>query len=281
MRLGIFAKTFAGAAPGPVLAAVASAGFSTAQYNMACSGLEAMPAAVPASAVAAIESAAAVHRVAIAAVSGTYNMIHPDPAVRALGHQRLEVLAAAAAAMPVRLITLCTGTRDAGDQWRAHPDNDNAGAWADLLASMANAAAIAERHDIDLGIEPELGNVVSSAAKARRLIDQIGSSRLKIVLDPANLFERETVERQRDIVAAAIDRLADRIVMAHAKDRNAAGGFITAGQGVLDYPHFLSRLQAAGFNGPLVTHGLAAHEAPEVAVFLRGALAAAGIEATP
>jgi sugar phosphate isomerase/epimerase len=259
------------------LKAVAAAGFSATQYNMACSGLPSMPDAVPESATRAIAAAAVEQGVEIVALSGTYNMIHPDPSVRARGHERLEVLAAAARRLPTRLITLCTGTRDAEDQWRGHPDNETPEAWADLLAAMEIAVGIADRHDVDLGIEPELANVVNSAEKARRLIDEIGSPRLKIVMDPANLFEAETLDRQRDIVSSAIDRLADRIVMGHAKDRTLSGAFTTAGKGVLDYPHYLRRLRAIGFAGPLVTHGLSAGEAPEVAAFLRRTLA----EATP
>ena len=60
--------------------------------------------------------------------------------------------------------------------------------------------------------------------------------------------------------------------MAHAKDRDAIGRFGTAGQGVVDFAHFLSRLKAAGFDGDLVTHGLTAAEAPDVAAFLRRTL---------
>jgi sugar phosphate isomerase/epimerase len=120
--------------------------------------------------------------------------------------------------------------------------------------------------------------VVNSAEKARRLIDQIGSPRLKVVLDPANLFERETLDAQRRIVAAAVDRLADRIIMGHAKDRTSEGQFTTAGKGVLDYGHYLACLKAVGFDGPIVTHGLAADEAPGVSAFLRGQCAAVGIE---
>ncbi|WP_274626326.1 sugar phosphate isomerase/epimerase family protein [Arvimicrobium flavum] len=280
MRLGIFAKTFPGEAPEPVLAAVSAAGFSVAQYNMACSGLPPMPDEIPPGVAAAVGAAAKDRQVEIVALSGTYNMIHPDPAVRAAGHRRLEVLAANAAAMSTRLITLCTGTRDAHDQWRAHPDNDTPEAWADLLASMEVAIGIADRHGVDLGIEPELANVVNSAAKARRLIDELRSSRLRIVFDPANLFEAETIERQLDIVARGIDLLADRIVMGHAKDRDAEGGFVTAGQGVLDYPHYLARLAAGGFDGPMVAHGLAAREAEGVARFLLGVMGAAGVEVT-
>ena len=163
--------------------------------------------------------------------------------------------------------------------WRAHPDNATPEAWRDLVASMATAVAVAEANGVDLGIEPELANVVSSAEAARRLIDEMQSPRLRIVLDAANLFETASLAEQRDIVTRAVDLLADRIVMAHAKDRAADGAFVAAGQGVLDYPHYLAALRRAGFDGPLVTHGLTAGEAPAVGAFLRRALSESGAAA--
>lgn len=281
MKLGIFAKTFPGTDPKTVLRATREAGFSAAQYNMACSGLAAMPDAISEDEARAVREAGLAAGVEIVALSGTYNMIHPDRAVREAGHRRLETLAARAAAMGTRLVTLCTGTRDLHDQWREHPGNHEPDAWRDLLEAMAVAVAIAERHDVDLGIEPELANVVDGAAKARRLVDEIASPRLKIVLDPANLFETAPLEEQRRLVSEAVDLLGDRIAMGHAKDRTAAGGFTTAGQGVLDYPHYLARLKEIGFAGSLVTHGLCADEAPGVSAFLRRALGEAGLEVAP
>lgn len=277
MKLGIFAKTFEGTDPSLVLAAVSEAGFGAVQYNMACCGLPSMPDAVPAGIAEGVAEAARGAGVELVALSGTYNMIHPDPIQRRRGHERLGVVLAAAAAMSAPLVTLCTGTRDPEDQWRGHPGNAGPDAWNDLLRSMDVALRLADRHGIDLGIEPELANVVDSAARARRLIDELASPRLKVVIDPANLFEVEPLQRQRDIVATAIDLLADRIVMGHAKDRTASGGFTTAGDGVLDYPHYLARLKEVGFDGPLVTHGLKASEAKAVATFLRRAVAEAGI----
>lgn len=272
MRLGIFAKTFAGSDPLTVLSVARDAGYAAVQWNMACSGLPAMPDAITPAETAAIRFASATTGVAIAAVSGTYNMIHPDPAVRATGLRRLGQLIDNAAAMGTPMVTLCTGTRHATDQWAHHPDNATPAAWRDLMEEMSKACTMAEAAGIRLGIEPELANVVDSAAAARQLIDSLQSPATAIVLDPANLFEVAAENTRRDLIAAAVDLLADRILMAHAKDRFPDGTFAAAGQGVIDFPDFLARLQAAGFHGDLVTHGLSEAEAPTVAAFLRGLL---------
>ncbi len=273
MQIGVFAKTFAGSDPATVLAAARAAGYRSVQYNMACSGLPSMPDTITREIAAEVVNASRNSGVKIAAVSGTYNMIHPDLAQRALGQTRLAVLIKAASALGTPMVTLCTGTRDPHDQWSGHPDNTSPQAWRELLTEMAQAADLAERHNVRLGIEPELANVVDSATRARQLIDEIASPSLAIVLDPANLFEIATPDQQRALVEQAVDLLGDRIVMAHAKDRDAQGGFATAGQGVVDFAHFIRTLRRAGFDDDLVTHGLTQAEAPAVAAFLAQLLA--------
>jgi sugar phosphate isomerase/epimerase len=211
----------------------------------------------------------------IAALSGTYNMIHPNYAVRRDGLRRLAVVMAAAHDLGVPLVTLCTGTRDPVDQWRHHPDNTDPAAWRDLLAEMEQAIRLAEAHDITLGIEPELANVVASARRARDLLDTMDSRHLAVVLDPANLFERATATERCRAIAQAIDLLGPDIAMAHAKDRAADGSFVAAGKGVIDFPDFVIRLKKIGFAGPLIAHGLPADDAPMVAERLRDILEAA------
>ncbi len=272
MQLGIFAKTFDGKSPGVVLPQVKAAGFTVAQYNMSCSGLAAMPDEIPDAAIADVKAAASASGVTLNAISATYNMIHPDVQEREKGHARLAVIAEAAHDLGIPMVTLCTGSRDAEDQWRHHPDNASAGAWHDLIDSMVVAIGIAERFDVELGVEPELANVVANAVAAKRLIEDCKSPRIKIVLDAANLFETATGSEQRRIVSDAVELLAPHITMAHAKDRAADGSFVAAGTGVLDYPHFIRTLRNSGFDGPLVTHGLTAQEAPQVAALLQRVL---------
>jgi sugar phosphate isomerase/epimerase len=275
MQLGIFAKTFDGAEPEPVLRQAAAAGYAAVQYNMACSGIGSLPVEVPDAAAAAVAAAAKANGIAIAAVSATYNMLHPNLAQRALGRAAFGAIAAKARAMGTNLVTLCTGSRDATDQWRHHPDNDTDGAWSEMLREFQVLLPIAERHHVILGVEPELANVVSSAAKARRLLDTLRSDRIKIVLDPANLFETEAARPSTEIIAEAVDLLAGSIVLAHAKDRKPDGGFTTAGTGVIDFARYVAGLRVSGFTGTIVTHGLAAREAPAVARFLQQQIDAA------
>jgi sugar phosphate isomerase/epimerase len=277
MRLGIFTKTFDGSSPSTVLYAAKAAGYSVVQYNMACSGLAAMPDEISKSSAREVTDASKSTSIDIVAVSGTYNMIHPDIAIRNSGHARLEAMAARCSEMQTNVITLCTGTRDTEDQWRGHPENSSTESWRDLLNAMEMAIRIADKYDIYLGIEPELSNVVSSAEKAKNLIMELQSRRLKIILDPANLFEIEIQSEQQHIVSSAIDLLGDHIAIAHAKDRTATGNFATAGQGCLDYPHYFKALRAVGFEGAMVTHGLKAEEAPDVAKYLRSVASAVGL----
>jgi sugar phosphate isomerase/epimerase len=210
----------------------------------------------------------------MAAVSGTFNMIHPDRQQRRDGLQRLRVLAEACPRMGTRIITLCTGTRDPDNMWRRHPDNDSPQAWQDLWVSLQEAVAIAEETGVILAFEPEVANVVDSAKKARRILDETRSGRLKLVLDPANLFHHGELARMRDILDEAFALLGEDIVIAHAKDLSHDGeaGDKPAGQGVLDYDHYLRLLHSVGFDGPLILHGLAESQVDGCIGFLRDKL---------
>ncbi len=86
------------------------------------------------------------------------------------------------------VVTLCTGSRDPGNQWRAHPGNTSASAWEDLLETVHGLVPAAAAAGVKLGIEPEQGNVVRDADAARRLIEDLGddADHIVMILDPAN-----------------------------------------------------------------------------------------------
>ena len=273
MHIGIFAKTFVRQTLGATLDAVAAHGIRAVQFNLSCAGLPTLPEALDAATCDAIHAAHAERGLTMAAISGTFNMIHPDPQVRSDGLRRLGVLAASCTRLGAPLITLCTGSRDAGNMWRRHPDNDSPEAWRDLLESMEVALIGAECCSVHLGVEPEVANVIDSARKARRLLDELRSPWLKIVMDGANLFHAGELARQRAVLDEAFDLLGGDIALAHAKDLRADGaaGDAAAGTGLLDYPYYLERLHTCGYTGPLILHALREDEVAAAVTFLQDA----------
>jgi sugar phosphate isomerase/epimerase len=271
MKIGIFAKTFVRPSLAETLDAVVQHGIYDIQFNLSCAGLPTLPDQIEPALATMIRRELAARNIRMAAISGAFNMIHPDLEQRRLGLRRLRTLAAACRDLGVEVITMSTGTRDPHNLWRRHPGNDAADAWHDLLAAMREAVQIAEEHGVTLAFEPEIANVVDSAAKARRLLDTIGSPQLKVVMDGANLFHAGDLPRMRAILEDAFALLGGDIVLAHAKDlsRDGEAGHEAAGDGCLDYGLYVALLRRVGYRGPLVLHALAEDQVDRCIAFLR------------
>jgi sugar phosphate isomerase/epimerase len=255
MRLGIFAKTFERPTVEAVFEAVHAHGLSCVQFNLSCAGLPTLPDALDPAMTARIRAAAAQHHVEMAAISGTFNMIHPDPQAVQLGLSRLRVLAAACRDLGTSVITLCTGSRDAQDMWRWHDDNATPQAWADLLTATEVALQIADEEGVTLAFEPERANVIYSAERGHALLAAMQSPRLKVILDPANIIIPGDPREMDRVIDEAFDLLGEHIVIAHAKDRGADDEFRAIGEGILNYDRYLHHLQSRAFDGALVMHG--------------------------
>ena len=273
MQIGIMARTFVRSTLGEELDAVADQGIYCMQFVLASAGLLEWPDHIDAGLCDRIRKEVSARKITMAAISGTYNMIHPDSGQRQDGLRKLRGLASACDRLGTSVITLCTGTRDPENMWRRHPDNDSPEAWEDLIASMRQAVQIAEAYKITLAFEPEVSNVVDSAPKARRLLDQMGSPYLKIVMDGANIFHTGELPRMRDMLDEAFALLGEDTIIAHAKDldRDGEAGHLAAGTGLLDYDHYLSLLNNLGTDVPLILHGLSEIQVGGCVAFLRGA----------
>ena len=262
MKLGIFNKVFGRDTIEANLDAVAANGLASIQLNLETLGVESMPAHIPVVPCTRMQRALEERRLELAAVSGTWNIIHPTEG--AAGLARLRILAAACGDLGTALITMCTGTRDPDYLWRSHPDNNTSEAWSETVRAMVAATAIAEEAGVTLVFEPEVNNVVNTAVKARRLLDEVASSHLQVVIDGANLFQTGQLARMREVLDEAFDLLGDDIRMAHAKDLEKDGdaGHQAAGTGVLDYQYYLACLDRVGFEGSVILHSLEETQVP-------------------
>jgi len=275
IQIGILLGTFARPTLEARLDAAKACGIACAQLSMDCAALPAMPDAIPPELIERSRREFAAREIAIASLQGTFNMSHPDAQQRQAGLRRLKVLADACKGLGTSKIHLCTGTRDRQNMWRRHADNDSPQAWRDMVDCMGKAVEIAEEAQVLLAFEPEVNNVVDSAKKARRLLDEIRSKCLKVTIDPANIFHAGELPHMARMLDEAFELLGKDIALAHAKDLDHDGdaGHLAAGKGRLDYDRYLRLLASCGFDGPLLLHGLSETQAPGCVAFLREKLA--------
>ena len=114
-----------------------------------------------------------------------------------------------------------------------------------LLDSVKRMAAQAEKFGVFVGIEPVLKHTLNTPALAGRLLSDIASPNLQIVLDPINLLSPQNIERQKDIIDECFDTFSDRIIAVHAKDVVIENGRFkpcVIGQGLFDHKYFYKKL---------------------------------------
>jgi sugar phosphate isomerase/epimerase len=271
MKIGIMARTFGQPTLKEMLDAIVSHDIYYIQFGFNCVALPELPESIDFSLCDEIRNEMAKHKITMSGMSGTFNMIDPDVKKRQAGLKGLERVLSACNPMGTSIITLCTGTKDPDNMWRRHPDNDSEEAWNDLVSSMGEALKAAEKYNVILAIEPEVSNVIDSAIKARRLIDEFKSPHLKVCMDGANIYHKGELPRMREILDEAFDLLGDHIVIAHAKDLDHDGdaGHLPAGKGLLDYRHYLSLFKKHNIDVPIILHGLAESDVDNCVKFLK------------
>jgi sugar phosphate isomerase/epimerase len=262
-RLGIFARTFRRNTPAEVADAVIGAGYALAHWNFAAIGRSTLAADVEDDQFTAVRTAFFSAGLGVPSVSGTFNMIHPDAHLRARQIQLAVRLIGRVPRLGAGVLTVCTGTRDPDNMWRAHAGNADPSAWSDLRRSLDPLLEAAGDAGIRLGVEPELANVVRDASAARRLLDEVGSDApIGIILDPANLLAPGTIDQQDKIIGEAIDLLGGRVIGVQAKDV-VASGYSAPGAGLINYPAVFAQLARIG-PVPVIVQDASEHDAARV-----------------
>jgi len=233
---------------------------SIAETGFVPTGEIEIPAVIPYAAVVEADRAAARHGLPIEVINGTFNMAHPDGTVREEGLRRFAILTEAAEALGAKYISLCSGSRNAAHLWTWSPDNDTPEAWDAMADTIKRAVSMAEARGIVLAIESEAANVIDTPENARRIMDEVGSSNLKMILDCANLFHRGTAypENVRETIGHAFDLFGDDIVIAHGKDIRAGDGidFCGTGLGIVDFTYTADKLREVSYTGDMFLHGI-------------------------
>ena len=129
------------------------------------------------------------------------------------------------------------------------PESEREAAYARLLDFTREVCAHAEQVHALVGIEPVALHTLNTPELARRLIADVSSPNLRVILDTANLVTPETAapEAQMEILERALSCFGKQLCVLHVKDGvfNGEGKWENRplGQGVMDWPRLLPRLR--------------------------------------
>lgn len=233
---------------------------SVAECGFTASAHIEIPCSIPTEAIAAIRTAMTEYHLPVGAVNGTWNMTHPDWKIRSEGLRRFDGFLQAVTELECPIVSLCSGTRSTVQLWQYDEATACEDAWQDMSESMYSAARLAEKYGVTLAIETEASNVIDTPEKARRIMDEVGSPNLKMILDCANLFHagQASIANMRPMIDRAMKYFGKDIVLAHGKDIRPSDGidFCGTGFGIVDFPYMVASLKKAGFTGDMMLHGI-------------------------
>ncbi len=272
MRLGVFTRVFKRSTTGSVFDAIREVGIKELHFSLPDSDIITLADTIEKIGAHKISTLCKDRGLKVASISGTFNVIHPDMKSRQNATEGCIRLIKNAPELGSPLVSLSTGTRNPQNMWSWHTENGTSEAWNDLLKTLQILLATAEDYGVSLGIEPEPGNVINSPAKARKLLDEIASPALKIIIDGANLIGNQPLDTMAEIFENALELLAPETVMAHAKeipiDPNKT--MAVPGEGNLDWKLYLGTLIRYGFKGPLIMHSLPENGVAQARAYLAG-----------
>ena len=96
----------------------------------------------------------------------------------------------------------------------------------------------AEKMGVVVAIEPVWCHIVSTPVRARRVLDEINSPNLQIILDPVNLLGTHNYENQKAVIEEAIELLGNDVAVVHIKDFKVVDGKMRSaviGEGQMDF----------------------------------------------
>jgi sugar phosphate isomerase/epimerase len=247
LRLGVRAHDF-GQMPADELASrIAAQGFSCVQLalNKAVAGLDLQAGDLHGELAREIGCAFELHGVGIEVLGCYINPIHPDLKTRAALLEFFKDHLRFARDFGCGIVALESGSVNA--DYSPHPANHGEAAFQTMLASISALVAVAEQFGVIVGLEAVTSHTVSTPQKMRRVLDEIASDYLQVVLDPVNLLSPENFRAQSRVVAEALDLLGSDIAVVHVKDfifENGAMQTVPAGCGQLDFAPILEYVRS-------------------------------------
>ncbi|MDB1590283.1 sugar phosphate isomerase/epimerase family protein [Enterococcus faecalis] len=155
-------------------------------------------------------------KITISVLSCYINLIHPDLEEREKRLHQFETYIRYASMFGAKIVATETGS--IYETIYYSEDNYTEEAYEEVLFSVRRLCREAEKYGIIVGIEPGINHPIHTIEKMQRLIDEVASTNLGIILDPTNLIRVDIDKTYLEIVEEAFECFGEKIVAFHLKD---------------------------------------------------------------
>jgi len=211
--------------------------------------------------------------VAIHSIGVYTNLIHPEESERKANLAYFEGMMKIGKIMGVRAFITEAGHYRSDKPAPPIPYDFQENVWNQMIATGKQLAEMAEKYDATVLFEAYSGGFLASAKRTRVFLEEIGSPRMRALLDPANLLEMNDLEEM-------FQQLRPWINCLHAKDRKLhVSRGVAAGKGDLDYHKFVTLAAKYTPNAPLILEYVGTKDYAQALAHLRDAIQRAGLTA--
>lgn len=204
---------------------------------------------------------------------GVYtNLIHPDEAEREANLGYFEAMMKISREMGIDKLVTESGHYEPPGPAQRLAYHFHEGVWERMVDTGKRLADLAEKHQVIVMFEPFFGSFLSSAKRTRLYLEAIGSTRVRALLDAANLYELNEIEEM-------FDNLSPWIECLHAKDwkLHSVRG-VAAGQGDVDYVEYVTAAAALTPDAPMIMEYVGPTTYKQAREHLLSAMAEAGVK---
>lgn len=233
---------------------------------------------------AGIVAACKKYDIVIYEVGGYTNLITPDSArlqknLAALAHC-IEV----AESVNCMMVGTVAGSRAPG-LIEIHPDNWTLDTWKVLVKSIRQVLKDTEGMKAVIGMEAQVTSPIDGPIAHRRLIDDVGSDRLKVNYDPVNMMCLERYYHTTELLHESFELLGEDIIGCHAKDtfiwpdrQTVHVQEVCPGKGVLDYETYLVLMSHLKWPRALEPEHIEDSEYPEAKAYIEKIASNVGVK---
>ncbi|NOU96834.1 TIM barrel protein [Paenibacillus sp. LMG 31456] len=156
--------------------------------------------------------------ISIVGLSGYTNLLNPNLAKREEKLTQLEKMIDLCSVYGTRYMATETGSLHPTNAWRDYEGNRSPEAWDQLLTIVDRLRNRAVKNGAVLLLEGFALNVLATPEQAARLMEQLGSEGLGLIMDPFNYLTEADLNKQEEAMATIFKTIGSHSPIAHAKD---------------------------------------------------------------